>query len=409
MSPDRSIQLETGQMAFSMRILNIVHDDKFIDGLISEYDHLRINATFLVLQQGCAKPLKYIKNESRVKCVCVGTKEYEFFQKAGDYDVIWVHFLDASKMDFVNNIPMEQRGKKVVVWSAWGSDLYGILNLSHLGWRTFFRMLLDTSISSGARLIVRQLLGIFGVTRKFYDARVRRFMSLVDFGSAIVPGESRFLRRIMKRNANIIEFCYGDLSSSKIRYPIVDLNQKNIWLGNSATYTNNHFDAFARMKGLAGYQIIAPLSYGDAAKSIDKGGRVCFGERWKPIFDFMSLDRYLAKMATCSIFVFPHIRQQALGNVLLALKLGGCLFMDHRNPIMLQLRERNITVYDICCLNDKAMKKCLTDFKTRQIENVGRSYNLYDDSEIVSILESSFRKIEKLVAQRKSKDLKQPG
>lgn len=396
-------------MAFTMRILNIVHDDKFIDGLISEYDHFGIDSTFIVIQHDCERPLKYIKNTSRVKCVLVGTKEYEFFQKAESYDVIWVHFLDASKMEFVNNIPVELNGKKVVVWSAWGSDLYGIVNLQCLRRRTFCQLLRSVSIRGAARLIVQQLFGMVGITRKCYDARVRKFVNRVDFCSAIVPGESRFLQRIMKRSANIIDFCYGDLNDSKIRYPIVDLNQKNIWLGNSATYTNNHFDVLAQMKELAGYQIIAPLSYGDAAEIINKCGHNCFGERWKPILDFMSLHSYLAKMAKCSIFVFPHIRQQALGNILLALKIGGCLFMDHRNPVATMLRKRNITVYDISLLKGKSINECLSDFKTRQIDNVSRSYKLYDDREIISVLESSFKKIEKLVVRRRSEKLKNKG
>ena len=100
----------------------------------------------------------------------------------------------------------------------------------------------------------------------------------------------------------------------------------NIQIGNSADKTNNHLDIFTNLKKFKdqNIKIFAPLSYGDnkyAHEIADKGKEI-FGDKFIPLFDFVSMDQYILFLNNIDIAIFSHNRQQALGNTITLLGLG---------------------------------------------------------------------------------------
>lgn len=113
-----------------------------------------------------------------------------------------------------------------------------------------------------------------------------------------------------------------------------------IWLGNSATVTNNHFEALDLLAHLSEehIEIICPLSYGESTgslytrKVIEKGQRI-FGDRFIPLLAYVDRDRYYGMFQKVDLVLMNHIRSQAAGNVFAFLKLGKPVFMEERSPL----------------------------------------------------------------------------
>ncbi|MDD3787298.1 MAG: TDP-N-acetylfucosamine:lipid II N-acetylfucosaminyltransferase [Petrimonas sp.] len=125
-------------------------------------------------------------------------------------------------------------------------------------------------------------------------------------------------------------------------------DQITIWLGNSATISNNHFEALDDISHLKDdpVEIICPLSYGERTGSkytkqvIEKGERI-FGKKFKPLLEFIDREEYYAMFNKVGIVVMNHIRSQAAGNVFMFLKLGKIIFMDEKSTLYQFIHSKN--------------------------------------------------------------------
>ncbi|HHV04654.1 MAG TPA: TDP-N-acetylfucosamine:lipid II N-acetylfucosaminyltransferase [Bacteroidales bacterium] len=139
-----------------------------------------------------------------------------------------------------------------------------------------------------------------------------------------------------------------------------------ILVGNSADPSNNHKEIFEVLasKKLSEWniKIICPLSYGDRnyASQIANYGRSLLGERFSPLFDFMSCDKYVAFMGNMNIVIMNHRRQQGLGNILLALSLGKKVYVRSDTTSYAFFKSRNIEVYDTLRIKFQSVEDLLT-------------------------------------------------
>lgn len=133
-----------------------------------------------------------------------------------------------------------------------------------------------------------------------------------------------------------------------------------IWLGNSATISNNHFEALDDLSHLKdeNIEIICPLSYGEKTNSvytkqlIEKGQRI-FGSKFTPLLTYLDRDAYYALFHKVDLVVMNHIRSQAAGNVFMFLKFGKILFMDEKSTLYQFLRSKNTAnLYPINNISD---------------------------------------------------------
>jgi dTDP-N-acetylfucosamine:lipid II N-acetylfucosaminyltransferase len=120
----------------------------------------------------------------------------------------------------------------------------------------------------------------------------------------------------------------------------VEYNQSNkfnkdgcihILVGNSADSSNNHSEIFDQLKHIKSenYVIHCPLSYGDEEykSKIIKTGYSLFGERFRPLLNFLPAAEYNNFLASVDIAIFHHNRQQALGNILKLLAMGKKVYV----------------------------------------------------------------------------------
>lgn len=156
------------------------------------------------------------------------------------------------------------------------------------------------------------------------------------------------------------------------------ISGEDIQVGNSATVTNNHIDVFKKLASfeLEERKVIVPLSYGkdDYRDYVLEKGREILGEHFYPITDFKPLDEYLSLFKHCSISIFNHHRQQAVGNIIAALWQGRTVYLG-QSPILDDFKRRGLPAHsfktdftlDRPQLSDLEIQSC----HTKLLQSVG--------------------------------------
>lgn len=110
-------------------------------------------------------------------------------------------------------------------------------------------------------------------------------------------------------------------------------------------------------------KIIVPLSYGspEYAQIVADFGRNRFGEKFIPLMEFISFEKYIEMLAEIDIAIFNHARQQALGNTITLLGLGKKVFM-RTDVVQWSLFEKiGVKIFNVDTLNLE-----LLDAKTKR-------------------------------------------
>jgi hypothetical protein len=99
-----------------------------------------------------------------------------------------------------------------------------------------------------------------------------------------------------------------------------------IQVGNSADPSNNHLVVFSKLEKFKSenIEVAVPLSYGNrfCVRRVLKAGRKSFGNKFRPLIEFMSFENYLEYLERVDIAIFNHKRQQAMGNIITLLGFG---------------------------------------------------------------------------------------
>jgi len=155
---------------------------------------------------------------------------------------------------------------------------------------------------------------------------------------------------VISKNAMHMRFSYYPINLI-IKKEQGFVTSNNILLGNSATPTNNHIEAFEMLKKfkLDNINVITPLSYGKTYyfKDILEYGFKYLGKSFQPLKEFIPLDKYRNLMSTCGIVIMNHYRPQGVGNVMAALHMGAKVYLSKRNPLYNYLKRIECYVYSV--------------------------------------------------------------
>ncbi|WMS94882.1 TDP-N-acetylfucosamine:lipid II N-acetylfucosaminyltransferase [Pseudoalteromonas sp. HL-AS2] len=187
-----------------------------------------------------------------------------------------------------------------------------------------------------------------------------------------------FFRKIAIRNfGHLVTYIHGDLELARSWYnakgqqheclmyssnlykeyavPKSDNSFINIQIGNSADPSNNHIEVLERLLPFKdeNINIYLPLSYGSTeyAQRVITKGKLMFGEKFKPITDFMEFNEYLSFLGTIDVAIFNHKRQQAMGNTITLLGLGKTVYLRDSTAQWQFFKEKGIKVKNINELN----------------------------------------------------------
>jgi hypothetical protein len=72
-----------------------------------------------------------------------------------------------------------------------------------------------------------------------------------------------------------------------------------------------------------------------------------FGSKFVALRDYMDTATYLEILRSCPIVVMNHIRQQAMGNIIMMLWMGARVFLNPQSPINREMASIGVHVHDI--------------------------------------------------------------
>jgi hypothetical protein len=163
-------------------------------------------------------------------------------------------------------------------------------------------------------------------------------------------------------------------------------------VGNSSSPTGNHISVFEHLAQLPldNQKIIVPLSYGNTRyqKLILQEGHRILKDRFDPIIDFMPLYQYNKLMLSSSIFVYGNLRQEAVGNILIALYLGGKVFLNKKNPLLNFYKSQKIKLFDTDELSEEHLYVSLPDNEKNHNKKI--LMNLYSKEKLLVLVRENF-------------------
>ncbi len=256
-----------------------------------------------------------------------------------DCDALFVHPLNAASAEAVKAVHTDA----VVVWCGMGIDFYR--------YAPAFRaqLLMPHTQRAQSMIAFRQapLSAIkskaIGGLRKYLRPNakdpVADAVSKVDFFAAHENGLD--LKKTLGgfRAEQVDSFGYYALEDA-LTQGADPVDGKDILIGNSATWSNNHFDLFEQLRGLdlEDRQIVMPLSYGGAdskqvGDAVVQRAHDLFGrERVVALRDWMSVAEYNRTLSRCSTVFMNHTRGQAMGNICSMLIRGARVYLRPENP-----------------------------------------------------------------------------
>jgi len=326
------------------KIVHLVIDDKFIDLVVDKFEEYSNAYNYYILvQRKKVKSYKYIKSDK--------VQQYSFLEFINHFilrkncDILFVHCFTHLAKVFLWLLPRRIK----LYCSCWGTDLYD-------GYNPLVKLpdlILPITKKSYPYNLFKKSDSWF-LRIKFFLMKMFQEKSLarIDYISTILPYEYNSLINIPHFRAQQMFFSYSSLlTKNDMRSDLVNINKKNILIANSASITCNHMDIFPYLAKYSDKfeKLIVPLNYGNDTYRdfIVKKGCEEFGEKFNPMLDFVPKEEYKKIIAGCNIVIFGHMRQQALGNISLAVQVGCKVFLWKENPVYSHYKKMGLVIFSI--------------------------------------------------------------
>lgn len=388
--------VKRGSFGRPLRVLHIIGGRLMVDGVIQTFaEFSETEDKFVLVTSESVFPVDGIRERSKLEIVLRDSARHHELQADDSYDVVWAHGAGQDQIRYCNGCDP----RTVVVWSSWGFDYVDYVGRWWYGTKTTLMWLRAMPLRTVCKTMTLWLLAKLRLN-KLSPSEHGRFFRRVDFFSCVLQEEEKFLRRVL--NSDVRRICFSYLQNTKKRMSapdLVDLNQRGVWVGNSATLSNNYWDVFPRIARSKGYKVISSLVYGPDgirrgpfAEEIEKCGRRYFGDDFMSISTFLSLHEYTRLMDSCSVFVFGQLRQQAVGNIFLALKRGGCVILHRDSPVYAFCLRKKFKVYTLEDL-DRGIDSVIADYRKYQRETASEANKVASVRDALAKIRKSIRQI----------------
>ncbi len=358
------------------KILHIMDDEKVIDRTINYFERVYPgNNCYIVLKQD-DKPCKYVTNLDAVLLMNPSdTRVVQLGNETSVFEHVIIHKLDDIKVNIVNFINHPN-----ITWMAWGADLYNGF-LVPKGYQLYR----DKELPKKAKLYSK-IRARFGAIAKVVDnIRLRKRIEAIKKISRIaaIDEDYNLLLKYYPEFKHIekIEYFYYPIDSILGKYLLgKSCKGNNLILGNSSSPNGNHLYALNQIDE-TGFDenVIIPLSYGHPnykdylLSKIPEFSNL----KIKPLLEYMPLNDYNRLLLSCGNFVYANLRQEGLGNILLAICVGGKVFLDRKNPLWDYFNNMDVKVFpfdELSCERLKTLLEITIQEKNRDI--ILRKFNI---------------------------------
>ena len=250
------------------------------------------------------------------------------------YDLVVFHSLSAFLYPEIFSIPNE----KPKIWIGWGFDYYDLVAIGkELILPNTQNILQVDKISNRVKNKIKDSITHLLISMDVWKDRKNAISRLSGFSPVLKEEYKYIFKSCAYVNAPYFDWNYGVIIDHLLEgNSNLSIQGNHVLLGNSATPTNNHVDAFHAIRsGLSGKQkVIVPLSYGDNsyARKVSHSGFEKFGSRFQPLLDYVPLSEFNATLQMCGYVVMNQVRQQGLGTIIVSLYLGARVFLRAESP-----------------------------------------------------------------------------
>lgn len=365
-------------------IAHVIFDEKFFDDVIEVNEYITNNKCqneyLIVTWLGMKKKFKYIKRAKNVKFVSAFTFLFKAFQ--GDYDAVFLYSIKECPSTVISLIPKRIK----VFWFAMGYDLYSypmrnpFIDVPNLIGPLTSKI--KEPFAVRFKHIIKTILSLP------LESLAYKAMHRTDYFSGILEYEYDLLKAENGYKGGKVNFQYQSLESFKTCGVKEDYIGDNILIGNSAAETNNHLEVLQCFKkvNVGDRKIIVPLSYGGwkvQKQIIMESYEKEFHNQFVPILNFMPFADYKHIIGSCSIAIFGHERQQAMGNIYTALNMGCKVFLSNTSPVFTFLKKLGVYVYSI--QNDLSTSEINTPLtEEEKSHNRNIIYSMYNEKQFRS-------------------------
>lgn len=330
-------------------IVHIVTDEKFIHSIYKTYEYVfpGKNLVLALSKYGNKKFAGSTVPESYE--IVDTTRDYisEVHTRVESARVIIFHGL-VEEQALISNSLTHHPAKQV--WSVFGFEVYNnpYIMPARIGQKTLKAIRFSATYLKTIARVPFYRINLF---KKSPYLLIKEAIKNMDFVGVLYDEELELYRQldIVKKSITLIRLSYYPLTV--LIKEDLHVNGEHILVGNSASFSNNHPDAFDLISELdiSGRKVVVPLSYGkkDYANTVVDYGKNKFGDQFHALREFLPIDEYYELMQSCGIVIMNHYRQQAVGNVLAALFMGARVYLSEQNTLYQYLRRIGCYVYSI--------------------------------------------------------------
>ncbi len=323
-----------------------IHDSQslFINLCVSCFEEANIPGFHIVI--GTFKSKEY----TNVKFLKLNSKEYKIFfnEIKNKYSFVLFHSLLGS----CEKTLLYMISKKIDIrkgWVIYGAEIQKsrIIPSSFLGnvTRFYYYFLLP----------YRVFIPFFRIFKILTKKNLNYYLNFIEYYAHFMPEEIDKVKAITKINKPTLWHSYIMVESyfdaTYTHHYCID--NGGIFIGNSASFTSNHMEAFRKVKSVLKQsndrRIVVPLSYGNKVYSsfIQRKGKKIFSDNFVPLTEFVEKDAYHSILMSCSVMILNHKRQQGLGNLIAGAWYGMRVYICEESSSYLFFKRMGLNIFSI--------------------------------------------------------------
>ncbi|MBX2940668.1 MAG: TDP-N-acetylfucosamine:lipid II N-acetylfucosaminyltransferase [Ferruginibacter sp.] len=367
-------------------------DDKFIESFIEIAEQVAPGQNIYVYT--FSFPGKYVKTFPGISAKLGSRTLCDVFSKISSSDRVFVHWFSDPLLPYIQTLPQQTQ----LYLFLWGGDfLEQTEEFFHFNYGKATKKLIKQREASlkydkpwplnWIKPVIDLLTNNYGrrkLYKKMFLAR-KQFLKRLNYLCHWNLEDTLRISKAYGEEVQHLDFFY-DLGLRHIQ-PLFNEQKTGrnvIWLGNSATPTNNHLEVLNCLKIFKDekWELYAPLSYGQTwyADYIASKGKELFGIQFKPLMDFIPLNQYLELLNNIDVVIMNHHRSQAGANIFCMVYMGKKVFLSLNSTIYSLLVSKGIKIFPTESIENITFDELIQRLSVReQRENSERLYNLFSE------------------------------
>ncbi|WP_201977152.1 TDP-N-acetylfucosamine:lipid II N-acetylfucosaminyltransferase [Aeromonas enteropelogenes] len=187
-----------------------------------------------------------------------------------------------------------------------------------------------------------------------YNKNHKKVISNVSGLISFIPNDVEWVRKkYMARGENFSCFCYpSNIYAGPVNMPYRSNDENtpsfNVMLGHSGVIENKHAYWINYLSDYKYVNVFSPLSYPKNSNYVTEVisiGNSILGDRFKPIVDFLTREKYELFLNCIDLAIMPSWRQHGMGNIISLLGRGASVVMDAQATSYKFLSDMGVEIF----------------------------------------------------------------